>query len=114
MGGYSFPPGIYFKLYTHRPLCDINSFAPRDYSKEKKADGGFRNSAIGNDVAAVKRNRTGIKLILGLDCLSFHYIYSYPRKALIVLLLLQSQIHPEGGRATGKISELVLNILEQL
>ena len=60
LGGYSFPPGIYFKLYTHRPLCDINSFAPRDYSKEKKSDGGFRNSAVGNGASAVKRSGTGM------------------------------------------------------
>ena len=37
LGGSIFPPKIYYKIYTHRPLCDINSFAPRYYSKEKPA-----------------------------------------------------------------------------
>ena len=35
LGGTVFPPNVYFKIYTHRPLCDVNAFAPRDYSKEK-------------------------------------------------------------------------------
>ena len=35
LGGSVFPPSIYFKVYTHRPLCDVNAFAPRDYNGEK-------------------------------------------------------------------------------
>jgi len=35
LGGAIFPPKIYFKIFTHRPLCDVNAFAPRDYTKEK-------------------------------------------------------------------------------
>lgn len=35
LGGSTFPPNIYFKIYTHRPLCDVNAFAPRDYNTEK-------------------------------------------------------------------------------
>jgi len=35
LGGVVFPPKIYFKVFTHRPLCDVNSFAPRDYTKER-------------------------------------------------------------------------------
>jgi hypothetical protein len=34
LGGMIFPPMIFFKIYTHRPLCDVNAFAPRDYTKE--------------------------------------------------------------------------------
>lgn len=36
LGGSIFPPKIYYKIYTHRPLCDINAFAPRNYSTERK------------------------------------------------------------------------------
>jgi hypothetical protein len=31
-----FPPKIFYKIYTHRPLCDINAFAPRNYSIERR------------------------------------------------------------------------------
>jgi hypothetical protein len=37
LGGAVFPPKIYYKIYTHRPLCDINAFAPRNYSTERRA-----------------------------------------------------------------------------
>lgn len=36
LGGSIFPPKIYYKIYTHRPLCDINAFAPRNYSTERR------------------------------------------------------------------------------
>ena len=38
LGGNIFPPKVYFKLFTHRPLCDVNAFAPRDYTQEKLID----------------------------------------------------------------------------
>lgn len=38
LGGKVFPPKIYFKIYTHRPLCDVNAFAPRNYVKERTPD----------------------------------------------------------------------------
>lgn len=38
LGGRVFPPKIYFKIYTHRPLCDVNAFAPRNYVKERIPD----------------------------------------------------------------------------
>ena len=28
-----FPPQIYYKIFTHRPVQDLGSFAPRDYTK---------------------------------------------------------------------------------
>ena len=34
LGGYSFPPKIYFKIFTHRAVCDVGAFAPRDYTQE--------------------------------------------------------------------------------
>ncbi|KAK2958667.1 putative IQ motif, EF-hand binding site [Blattamonas nauphoetae] len=33
LGGSKFPPTIYYKIYLKAPVCDINSFAPRDYTK---------------------------------------------------------------------------------
>ena len=35
LGGEKFPPLIYYKIFTHGSLWDINSFAPRDYMKIK-------------------------------------------------------------------------------
>lgn len=35
LGGEKFPPLIYYKIFTHGPLCDIGAFAPRDYMKIK-------------------------------------------------------------------------------
>jgi len=32
LGGENFPPTIYYKIYCHGSVCDINSFAPRDYA----------------------------------------------------------------------------------
>lgn len=36
LGGSTFPPLIFYKIYTHRPVTDIGAFAPRDYVEEKK------------------------------------------------------------------------------
>lgn len=36
LGGVLFPPKIFFKIYTHRPLCDVNAFAPRDYYGDER------------------------------------------------------------------------------
>lgn len=34
LGGYSFPPKIFFKIFTHRGVCDVGAFAPRNYKRE--------------------------------------------------------------------------------
>ncbi|KIY95840.1 Uncharacterized protein C11orf65 [Monoraphidium neglectum] len=34
LGGASFPPQVLYKIFTHRPVADINAFAPRDYAAE--------------------------------------------------------------------------------
>jgi hypothetical protein len=44
LGGKIFPPKIYFKIFTHRPLCDVNAFAPRDYSQEKPLNDLYVNN----------------------------------------------------------------------
>ena len=36
LGGDKFPPLIYYKIFTHGGLVDINAFAPRDYMKIKR------------------------------------------------------------------------------
>lgn len=32
LGGTTFPPSMYYKLFTNASVCDLNSFAPRDYT----------------------------------------------------------------------------------
>ena len=36
LGGLSFPPLIYYKIFIHGAVVDINAFAPRDYNQIKK------------------------------------------------------------------------------
>lgn len=36
LGGEAFPPLIYYKIYVNAGLCDLNSFAPRDYTAVRK------------------------------------------------------------------------------
>ncbi|KAJ3249311.1 hypothetical protein HDU77_007793 [Chytriomyces hyalinus] len=36
LGGTSFPPTIYYKIFVHCKLVDMNSFSPRDYTKLKQ------------------------------------------------------------------------------
>lgn len=38
LGGRVFPPRIFFKVFTHKPVCDVNAFAPRDYTVESKIE----------------------------------------------------------------------------
>lgn len=38
LGGENFPPNIYYKIYIHGSYCDVNSYAPRDYSTLKKPE----------------------------------------------------------------------------
>ncbi|KAI8829873.1 hypothetical protein BJ741DRAFT_621622 [Chytriomyces cf. hyalinus JEL632] len=36
LGGTCFPPTIYYKIFVHCKLVDMNSFSPRDYTKLKQ------------------------------------------------------------------------------
>jgi len=38
LGGIQFPPIIYYKIFVHQSLVDINAFAPRDYTQVKVSD----------------------------------------------------------------------------
>uniref|UniRef100_A0A8D0BW26 Chromosome 11 open reading frame 65 n=1 Tax=Salvator merianae TaxID=96440 RepID=A0A8D0BW26_SALMN len=33
LGGLKFPPSIYYKVFTHRPIVDLCACSPRDYTK---------------------------------------------------------------------------------
>eukprot|EP00842_Homolaphlyctis_polyrhiza_P003575 jgi/Hompol1/4218/HPOL_003588-RA len=35
LGGENFPPKIYYKVYIHQNMVDMNAFSPRDYTKTK-------------------------------------------------------------------------------
>ena len=37
LGGFEWPPQIYYKIYLHSPVCDVNSYAPRNYSEKNSA-----------------------------------------------------------------------------
>ena len=39
LGGEKFPPLIYYKIFSHGGIVDINAFAPRDYMAIKRAKG---------------------------------------------------------------------------
>ncbi|KAJ3101151.1 hypothetical protein HDU97_001617 [Phlyctochytrium planicorne] len=36
LGGTKFPPTIYYKIFVHSRMVDMNAFSPRDYTKEAK------------------------------------------------------------------------------
>lgn len=44
LGGVSFPPTIYYKVFCHGSLLDIGSFAPRDYTQESSKNPLARHS----------------------------------------------------------------------
>ena len=46
LGGYRFPPKVYFKIFTHRAVCDIGAFAPRDYTVESPMEEIQRNNKV--------------------------------------------------------------------
>ena len=62
LGGAVFPPKIYFKVFTHRPLCDLNAFAPRDYKKEEKPDAYHNNNYEKTLPKYGKYQRTAIRV----------------------------------------------------
>lgn len=39
LGGETFPPMIYYKIFTRRPVADVCSFGPRNYSQELRPYG---------------------------------------------------------------------------
>lgn len=39
LGGYTYPPTIYYKIFLHTAICDINMFSPKAYHARPKDDG---------------------------------------------------------------------------
>ena len=50
LGGADWPPRIYFKVFTHRPVVDLGGYAPRDYTREV----GRGTLGVGREVPAVR------------------------------------------------------------
>mmetsp|Transcript_19252 Transcript_19252/g.18592 ORF Transcript_19252/g.18592 Transcript_19252/m.18592 type:complete len:749 (-) Transcript_19252:369-2615(-) len=61
LGGSVFPPSIYFKIYTHRPVCDVNAFAPRMYSKEEKPNLSKHTNSENQTFLPYKNNKKNLK-----------------------------------------------------
>lgn len=38
LGGIEWPPQIYYKIFLHSPVCDVNSYAPRNYFDKASKD----------------------------------------------------------------------------
>jgi hypothetical protein len=62
LGGGIFPPKVYFKVYTHRGVCDVNAFAPRVYAKEKMVDAFQKNLQSVYIPKDLKKYNTGIRV----------------------------------------------------
>ena len=45
LGGATFPPLIYYKIFTKNPVVDINAFAPRNYAQEDESELRAREAA---------------------------------------------------------------------
>ncbi|EEY60027.1 uncharacterized protein PITG_21074 [Phytophthora infestans T30-4] len=37
LGGLAFPPTIYYKIYTRKPVCDLGSFSPKNYTVARQS-----------------------------------------------------------------------------
>lgn len=51
LGGASFPPIIYFKIYTTQSVLDINAFAPRNYVQQRRTRVGVIHTRSQFDVS---------------------------------------------------------------
>ncbi|GAQ80325.1 hypothetical protein KFL_000510260 [Klebsormidium nitens] len=53
LGGDTFPPMVFYKIYTHRPVTDVCSFCPRDYAalsqRRGKRQPGTRKQSGGEE-----------------------------------------------------------------
>ncbi|GLE07180.1 hypothetical protein PINS_up017177 [Pythium insidiosum] len=38
LGGMSFPPTIYYKIFTRKAVCDLNAFSPKNYALDRQRD----------------------------------------------------------------------------
>ncbi|KAF1783432.1 hypothetical protein GQ600_2776 [Phytophthora cactorum] len=37
LGGLAFPPTIYYKIFTRKPVCDLGAFSPKDYTVARQS-----------------------------------------------------------------------------
>jgi hypothetical protein len=51
LGGSTFPPLIFYKIFTHRPVTDICAFCPRNYAKELYKPPAGQQAAAKTEVA---------------------------------------------------------------
>ncbi|KAG7526058.1 hypothetical protein JOB18_036181 [Solea senegalensis] len=49
LGGVTFPPNIYYKIFTHRPITDVCASSPKDYTQPglKKPSGQMQEDRSG-------------------------------------------------------------------
>lgn len=62
LGGNVFPPKVCFKIFTHRPLCDVNAFAPRDYTVEKPLDPFLKHNKSDSSLPPIVKNNNNIRV----------------------------------------------------
>ena len=62
LGGAIFPPKVFFKVYTHRAVCDVNAFAPRVYAEEKMVEAFQQNLQSVYIPKDRKKYSTGIRV----------------------------------------------------
>jgi hypothetical protein len=61
LAGSVFPPKIVFKIYTHRPLCDVNAFAPRNYIEEREVTTSERFNKPSAIKSSTSKMRVGMR-----------------------------------------------------
>jgi hypothetical protein len=61
LGGQSFPPKVFFKIFTHRAVCDVGAFAPRDYTAKSPLDSRQRHNRVMDSVSSLTNIRVGGK-----------------------------------------------------
>ena len=77
LGGKSWPPTIFYKIFTHRNVADIGAFAPRDYSHEVKVKQGKKRMGVKEPEEGAKDMALYVRAYLASDVLLMTLIYIY-------------------------------------
>ena len=70
LGGRSFPPGIYYKIFTRTAICDMGAFAPRNYAAVPSGGdeaGTLHARGDAEDQAFIRIGRTEFKASIGAE-----------------------------------------------
>ena len=70
LGGTTFPPLIFYKIYTHRPVTDMCAFSPRDYvaaALEKKSRRHTKSKPAGFRAGGVCHTFYSLARVCSLD-----------------------------------------------